>query len=994
MFQTLVEGPIIFLHAEPKRSHDGDGGQKKKKKKERSPAKKHLRKIRKQLNIVTALLSNRSNPQIRAFLQQIQSLFTAMYNKETFGRRYEILKDLVKQLQGLLEQGDQSLSTLLEILGKPLPEDRGRVMVLDSSDEDMLEPDERPPAVPVVPAPAPVPELPIFVENKEECHGHYCKCSGCKLEKPGRRRGHILKEGSMVLVTLKSTLKKYKSNKLTRLLAKGPQELELRQIGASTLTFVVSNKGIKSSTITIERERVDVSEIISTNKPEHLQPQILIEMRWKSDPNYELVRYSPSVDGVQSVIYLPTGEIFQFNEEEDDWRYPEYPKFDFEDHVILNGRAAIVMDHGDNDHTYICEWTKRKKDEPKNFVVDVWFTVITLKIIHQDDDSEASYNSENSGDEMETEFDLKEKVDWHGIEYKVFKIDITDEGIHYTLKARDGTIVEPIRQEDLINNWDPGYEKDDDIIFHGKTGRIEEIDYDSRNYRVEYDDNKGVYVTAEPEQLQLLEPLSMERGHIVFYDYGYFTVDKNRFRYTLKSEDGKVTLNGVSESDLDNWILVRDVKKKTNEIYQITRRKEKKVKGVMKLFYEIVNKDGKKKDILALSPNIKEQADAHSFFEDILREDDDNDLDHRIVFRPGEKVIVIGSGLSSSIGTIVKHNITENVSDETYDVSIDGVITKIITVPAGQLDKVVSSSETDIQEIDDIVTDKNGNIWKLVRFEGPSAIWEVLENNDDDEDDEDDEAGASSDEEDDSHFKPGSYVTLNSNPTVYEVISSKNDLYTIKSVENALNVIESVEIDNIHGFVPKYKKNQSVKWQGAKHFIGEKHMDGTYVLKNGEEVLEYDISDWIPVLKNGSVVRVLPSKVVYKIIDHSAVKYKLQSIFDGVLLTCDIQDVTEHEQPEFAENEYVQLTHEEYPRKIKKFLKRKWAYVLEGLPTEFRESEISEPFYEPEYEEGDNVLFEGKAYEIKKVILEKGSYELKGLKVYVHEDFLQPAEDE
>ena len=33
MFQTLVEDPLIFLHAEPKRSRGGDGGQKNKKKK-------------------------------------------------------------------------------------------------------------------------------------------------------------------------------------------------------------------------------------------------------------------------------------------------------------------------------------------------------------------------------------------------------------------------------------------------------------------------------------------------------------------------------------------------------------------------------------------------------------------------------------------------------------------------------------------------------------------------------------------------------------------------------------------------------------------------------------------------------------------------------------------------------------------------------------------------------------------------------------------------
>ena len=1032
MFQTLVEDPIIFLHAEPKRSRDGDGGQKKKKKKERSPVKKHLRKIRKELNKVTALLSNRANPQIRAFLQQIQSLFTVMYNTETFGGRYKTIKTLVQQLHGLLEPGDHSLSKLWKILRKPLPEDRGQIVVPDSSDEDMPEPDERPPAAPAAPvptaptapvptaptaptapaapaptapaptapvptappapvptAPVPVPELPIYVGN---AHGHDCKCSDCHKSSGRSHNKPILKEGTIVLVTLRPSSKKYKANKLTRLLAKGPQELELRQIGASTLTFVVSNKGIKSSTVTIERERVDVSEVTSVNKPEHLQPQILIEMRWDGDPKYELVRYAPSVDGVKSVIYLPTGDIYQFNEEEDDWRYPEYPQFDLEDHVILNGREAVVMDHGDNDHSYICEWVKRRKDEPRNFLVDVWFTVITPKL-EQDNESDASVGSESSDDEIETEFELKEKVDWRGVEYKVSKIDITEDGIHYTLKARDGTIVGSIRQEDLINRWDPEYEEDDDIVLLGKPGRIEEIDYDSRNYKVEYDDNPGVYVTAVPDQLTPLEPLSLEEGHVVFYDYGYFTVHKNRFRYTLKSEDGKVTVNGVSESDLDDWILVKDVKKKTNVIYHIVRRKEKKDKGTMKLFYEAVNKEGKKKDILSSSPNVKEQADAHSFFEDISR-DDDNDLDDRIVFRPGEKVIVIGSGSSSSVGTIVKHNITENVSDETYDVSLDGVIGKTITVPAGQLDKVVSSSESDIQEIGDTVTDKDGNIWKLVRFEGPSAIWEVLEAEDDDEDDDEDDEDEPSDDEDDSHFKTGSYVTLGSAPSVYEITSSKNDVYTLKSVENASNVIESVDISDLHGFVPKYKKKQSVNWRGAKHIISEIHPDGTYVLKNGEEVLEYDLSDWIPILKNGSVVRVLPNKVVYKIVGHSEGKYSLQSIFDGSTTTCATDDVTEHEQPEFAEGEYVQLANEEYPRKVKKFLRRKWAYVLEGLSTEFKESDLSEPFFEPAYEQGDKVLYKDKVYEIKKVIIEKGEYELKGLDACVHEDYLEPAEED
>ena len=67
---------------------------------------------------------------------------------------------------------------------------------------------------------------------------------------------------------------------------------------------------------------------------------------------------------------------------------------------------------------------------------------------------------------------------------------------------------------------------------------------------------------------------------------------------------------------------------------------------------------------------------------------------------------------------------------------------------------------------------------------------------------------------------------------------------------------------------------------------------------------------------------------------------------------------------------------------------------MEGLSTEFKESDLSEPFFEPAYEQGDKVLYKDKVYEIKKVIIEKGEYELKGLDACVHEDYLEPAEED
>ena len=68
----------------------------------------------------------------------------------------------------------------------------------------------------------------------------------------------------------------------------------------------------------------------------------------------------------------------------------------------------------------------------------------------------------------------------------------------------------------------------------------------------------------------------------------------------------------------------------------VVRHKNKKVKGVYLPFYEVVDKNGKKKDIRAGSKNIKEQADAEAFFQDAMVDDDD-DLDAVIVFsEPGE----------------------------------------------------------------------------------------------------------------------------------------------------------------------------------------------------------------------------------------------------------------------------------------------------------------------------------------------------------------------
>ena len=1015
MFQTHVDEKMYFLSAEPKRGRSsGDShGHSHKKNKKRTPIEKYLRKLTKALNKVSAL-SSQYTPEQLGILRNLQSYLHVMNRIKSASGRIERFRELVLQFEQIT-QPNADLLKLVRVSHKPLPDEVVELSRPDSSDEDvsMHGVSPRGPSVapsgpaalssvpsPHVPSPAlssvPSPHVPSIVPSPHVpspvTSDPVAKTSTQTPVKRRHRRGVGPKVGDIVRVTLLPSTKKIKDNKLTRLLKKGPQELEVRGIGAGTLSFVVNNKGIKSSTVTIEKERVSMEKIESISKPDKLLPHMLLEMRWEGDPKYYSVRYTPSSDGVQSVTFLEDGSLYTFDAENDDWRYPRYHRFELEDHVVINGRKAVVTDEI-SDHELVFEWLDRKKGEPKNFVLDLWYTIIK-PLIAADNTSEAEIESEE--EEPDHSFSLNEIVSVKGVRYKVFEIIESEDGVKYKLKSRDGNEIGPVAEDVLTNQWEPAYDLGDDVVINGKPGSVHSIDHEHRRYIVYYDDNDEVPVSIDEKSLKPLELLPLDVGSDVFYNYGFFKIVENRHTYTLEDESGSTKLTGITQDDLDGWFGHLNKKTKTFKIYKFLKSKELKKKGKYETYYEGIDKDGNKKNI-QLTNEIKHQEEASNFFLDAAAKDDD--LDERIVFVPGESVIIIGSDKHSKVGKVVEHIVTDEISDEKYKVEVDGSIKEY---KAGQLDKLSSSPKKEQESLGDKVTDKDGNVWELVRFDGTKAVWEMEESGSESESESEIESDFDSDNEEEATFKDGSYVTVLNSTEVYRVISSKNEVYHLVSVKNDENEVEDVVVENLHAFNPQYSVGQHLDFDGKEVIVAEVDDDGEYIFKNGESAWEDELSEWIPLFKKGTIVIEVGSPIVYKVVSVKDGEYKLSALFDGAEVQVEVDNVSLKESPEFAVNEYVQLKNEEYPRKIKKFNKKNWTYELEGLPGKvFREMELGEQRYEPEFEEGQVVFLTDAngnpgsvGYEIVQVHLESGSYKLKNFDRLAHEDELVLAPEE
>ena len=1029
MFQVHVTKSPVFMAAEPPKkrqreaSEEGAGAKQHKK---RSPMLEHLHSIRIVFNITARKVDPIWSIEQKNNLNLIRTVLENAIRVERLNVEFgddssddssadESTEDAIVYMKGLVQQlisEDPSLEVSLRALqtelAKKMPSEygedvrEGKSAVSQESAEESSSSDEEDDEPSEMDAISGEPSEMDAVSDDSDV-GLTDSSDDEEPESPAapdspvtedlrrrKKRKPLPPIGSTVRVTLQHH--KGKHNKLTRLLSDGPQELVLMGAGIDTLTFSMPGGGAKKKGTTLLRSNVTIEEITGIDAPDTLLPEMLLEMRWEGDPQWYLVRYAPALDGTQSVILISDGSLLDFDSDSDEWRYPNYSVFVETDIVRITSpqgpRMATVMQVED-EHVYICEWNKKRPGDDKNFVLDVFYTV-AVKVEEDRQVSEASEEDASSEEEEDNIFDIGDLIDkYNGKDYRVKEVHSTDDGYEYTLKNKEGIL--RVSEQQIQDRWDPKFSPGDDVTFGENAAVVVELDYANRRYEIVLDDaaDDAPPLVVSQEELVALQELTYDEGVIVFFNFGYYQVVSNRLAYTLRPEGGGEEIHNVTDDDLMTWVLVLNPKSKTNDIMHVVRHKNKKVKGVYLPFYEVVDKNGKKKDIRAGSKNIKEQADAEAFFQDAMVDDDD--LDAVIVFEPGERVTVIGAGSSTEEATVIRRIPGAELDDEKYEIDVDG---ELRTVPVGLLAKIGAQKvETITEEIGDTTTDEEGNIWTIVTFKDGQAVWK-MEDSDEDSDSDSDDSLLDSDEEDESDFKVGTFVTVGNHAEVYEVTKAINNVYTVVCAWDENLEVEDISVNDLKKYENEFSEGDDVLHEGKEDEIVEAHADGTYVLTSGEEVTEDELEKYIGAFKKGTIVRRVGSGVVYKVKSHKNGEYTLISLADKSEHKAPAEEVDLHEEPLFKKEEYAQLADEEYPRKVKKFKKKNWSYRLEGLEREFREMELREPA-SPEFDKGDKVVIKetGEESKVKRVIPERGSYLLKNGKEVKEED-LEAAEDD
>jgi len=936
------------MAAEPgKRKGSGGGGGSAKQRKNTTALQAHLRKIGDRINIITRRVSGSWSDAELSLINAVGSLIQEAIQNNS-ATNLVTIRTIVAEfdLEGL--GLDDIYSELMALLTAKLPDQ----------------------VVPGVSVPEPTAEV------SEPSPG------GSRRRKRNRA---LPPDGSTVLVTLLDPKAKGRIAKILKS-ANGSKKLTLTGAGADTVSFVVTHKGVKSTTAAIERSQVDIQIIERVSEPDEIGPQMLIEVQWDPDPKYYTVRYSPGLNEdvfVSEDVAEPTEEqIYPFDENEDEWRFPEYPSFSYGDEIqvlTINGfRNATITDVLDTDHTYVCEYDSLLQGETKSdkqFELDIWYQqardrpdeVSEKTSAAADESGDSDYSVPEEEEAEEPLYDLNDSVEYHGERFKIVNIDSNDDGYMYTLKPREGEEIQ-ILESALEEQWIPRFQNDSEVVYKNAIGIVTAINYANGNYEIQLEENDTIVSDVSEEDLEDLPILAYAPGTPVFYNFGLCTVVRARMTYTLRTSQGS-EVGGITDNALHDWFLFINPQTSVQTIYKIVRRKQKSIsrKGgkEKKLYYEVVDSNGRKKDIMASSPNIKEQEDAVSFFEDSLQ--GEGSLEERIIFKPGDRVIIYKSTGDIS-GIIVNHNSTDNIDDETYDIEVDGEISTYSVEEFGPIEEGLSQPESEDDEF--TVNDEE--------LEASSSS--------DSEDDEDDE-------EEESEFNVGDYVNMGNSTDVYVIKNAVSNIYEIESAwDDSEPNVQGVAASNLAPFTPEFEEKQPVMHLDDVRVIREVHEDGTYVLDNGEEVTENELQEYVEILPNGTIVRCVGNREVYKITGHqSCGNYKLTNIFTGEKRLEVDQDVIVHEEPEYEVGEFVEMA-DGISREVKSFKKSNWSYKLEGIDRQVPESDLVAATYEPEFSKGDEVVFDGEVYTIKTVIRSRKSYLLNN-GAEVKEELLSSTED-
>ena len=854
-----------------------------------------------------------------------------------------------------------------------------------------------------------------------------------------RQRYWRPKAGEDVMVQLvdwKTIPKDYQKKSFYKELKKkmeenGPVRLTIEQVGAGTYTFIrkISKQGKSiSGELRIDDVLLEPAEDVETS--DKLEDGMLIEVQYEGDPVWYLLRYRvlTNADGtsryvVTEDVQLPdNSQIYEFNEDDDDWRFPEYMSLAEDDVVecfIDDTWQKVTITERLDEHNWMCEFNplRSKKRAENEIEIDMYRTRIRVpqSKVNSSESEEYSESEEDSDDDRA--YRVEESVDYHGITYVITSYDKESE--KYTLTPKkDGPSIE-LTEDDIDNQWSHEFDVNDEILYQGRRAEIKGIDWSQKAYVVEDADGEE-HVTPD---VQAYTPLAYEIGRHVVYGFRYCEIvdlDEINLRYTLES--GDVQFEDISEDDLSEWCILQEPKKDPI-IYKIARRLEKSVKrggkSVKVPYYKLLSeeesekKKPKLKDAVATDTgNVKKQEEVEAIYKD-LEAGVDEDMGAIFEYSASDRVSFNGKA-----ATIVGPS-----GEDRYEILVDGESSTQVVDDSDLMilqPEVEDKPEVDLRryEVGDYLYD-NGDMWMVKFIVNGRLEWEVVEPNDGAEIEDfegtlweySEEFGwrmpydSPNDDTDEEDAEPeytydiGDIVTLDDEAEVFIITGRAGGVYTIESVSSAENTLENIAEDRLIGWEPEFEAgNEVVVGDSYEKRVIDEVGDGLYILDDGTEVAESDLSEYIEPIGTNTIVKVSGRRELYRVQSFNAGMYQLVRLIDGEALEVGVDEVDEREEPEFNEKDWVVVSGEDNPRQVKKVNAQKGTYKLSDNQ-EYFESQLQDApdpkfgrfngeKFVPDAEQLVSVRDEGVPYKIKKILRETREYVLEdGRKI--HEDALR-----
>ena len=852
-----------------------------------------------------------------------------------------------------------------------------------------------------------------------------------------RKRRHIWRPrpGDDVMVQLNEHVSRdFKKSSFYKELKKKnrPVRLTIEQIGDGTYTFIRKRtKQGKPISVAVPIDGVIVEPASAIEPPKALDDGMLIEVYYEEYSDWYVLRYralNPPVV-TEDKHDLDASEIYSFSQDEDEWRFPEYMTLGEGDIIecfvmgldgVYRRQTLEVMERID-EHRWMCELKEnRSKIKAENEIeIDIYRTQVRLV-----GDAKASSESEEySESEVESDDDrtyaIDDVVDYHGHRYKI--IGYLSETDTYTLKPKAGGVPLELAAAKLENQWSHDFEVGQEVMFEGRRAEITGIHWTRKEYVIRDADDMEHTTLA----VGAYTPLAYDIGRHVVYAFQYCEIvdlDEVNLTYTLAA--GSDTFDGISEAELNTWCLFQK-EDQPPKIYKIVRRLQKSVKRggkgkqhTAKVPYykllseeESVKQKPKLKDAVATdSGNVKRQEDVEAIYQDVANATPE-DLGAIFQYSAGDRV-----SYNDREATVVR----QTVEDE-YEIRVDGEAESRV-VPVADLMNIEPDVE-DPTEVDKTRYEEgdykyeDGEMWKVTSISRGRLHWEVVDPVTDHEIEDfegtlweyddydgwrhaDDDPSDDTDEDDveyEYQFSVGDIVYVDDAKELYRIAERSAAQYTIESVSHAEHALENVSEDRLLQWTPAFEDgNEVVVGDSYEKRVITEVGDGLYMLDDGTEVAESDLSKYIQPIRKNRIVKVSGRRPLYRVKTFVSGTYTLVRLVDGETFEVGIEEVDEREEPEFQQNEWVVVSGEQDPCQVKRVDAQKGTYTLSDKRILF-ESELREApdpkfgrfngeKFVPDTEQLVSVGDEGVRLKIKRI--------LRATRQYVLEDGRTVSEDE